>query len=87
MTRKNLENHASIVLIAVPHKIQQRYFPPDDEKIAVEDHDYVGKDKVCGFCEAPNSALAKFCTECAGPMDGTKDVQLVNEDADRKHQM
>ena len=58
----------------------KRYFPPDDEKIAVEDHEYVGKDKVCGFCEAPNSALAKFCTECAGPMDGTKDVQLVNED-------
>ena len=57
----------------------KRYFPPDEEKIAVEDHEYVGKDKICTFCEAPNSALAKFCTECAGPMDGTKDVTLVDD--------
>jgi len=57
----------------------QRYFPPDEEKIAVEDHEYVGRDIICGFCDAPNSALAKFCTECAGPMDGTKTVQLINE--------
>jgi len=55
-----------------------RYYPSDDEKIAVEDHDYVGKDNICGFCEAPNSAIAKFCTECAGPMDGTTEVQLVD---------
>ena len=58
----------------------KRYFPPDSEKVAVEDHKFVGKDKICGFCEAPNSALAKFCTECAGPMDGTKDVALVGEE-------
>ena len=24
--------------------------------------------------------FGKICTECAGPMDGTKDVTLVNED-------
>ena len=57
----------------------KRYFPPENEKVAVEDHEFVGTDKICGFCEAPNSALAKFCTECAGPMDGTKDVALVGE--------
>ena len=56
----------------------KRFFPPDEEKIAVEDHKYVGRDRVCAFCDAPNSALAKFCTECAGPMDGTADVALVN---------
>ena len=60
----------------------KRFFPPDEEKIAVEDHEYIGKDKVCAFCEAPNSALAKFCTECAGPMDGTKDVTLVDDPVD-----
>ncbi len=64
----------------------KRYFPPDDEKVAVEDHQFVGKDKVCGFCEAPNSAFAKFCTECAGPMDGTKDVALVGEPPAKKEQ-
>lgn len=57
----------------------KRYFPPEEEKVAVEDHEYIGKDKVCGFCEAPNSSLAKFCTECAAPMDGTKDVSLVQD--------
>ena len=60
----------------------KRYFPPAEEKVAVEDHEYIGKDKVCGFCEAPNAALAKFCTECAAPMDGTKDVALVGEPAE-----
>lgn len=60
----------------------KRYFPPEEEKVAVEDHQYIGKDKVCDFCEAPNSALAKFCTECAAPMDGTKDVVLVQDSSE-----
>ena len=60
----------------------KRYFPPDDEKVAVEDHQYVGVDKVCPYCDAPNSAEAKYCTECAGPLDGSKDVQLVDHDTE-----
>ncbi len=56
-----------------------RYFPPDDEKIAAEDHQYVGRDKVCPYCDAPNSALAKFCTECAAPIEGNREVSLVEE--------
>lgn len=57
----------------------KRYFPPEEEKVAVEDHQFVGADKVCPYCDAPNSAIATYCTECAGPLDGSKEVNLVDE--------
>ena len=55
-----------------------RYFPSEDEKVAVEDHQFVGADRHCGACDAPNSVMAKHCTECGAPMDGTREVE-VNE--------
>ena len=38
----------------------RRYFPKDDEKIAVEGHVFVGKDKICGACEAPTRPPRRF---------------------------
>ena len=65
----------------------KRYFPAEDEKVAVEDHEFVGKDKVCAACDTPNSAKATFCTSCGSPMDGSKEVKLVGEeDAQAKPQ-
>ena len=57
----------------------KRYFPPEEEKVAVEDHEFVGADKVCPYCDAPNSAIATYCTECAGPLDGSQEVNLVSD--------
>lgn len=45
-----------------------RYFPSDDEKVAVEDHVYVGADKVCDACDTPNAATAEYCGQCGNPM-------------------
>ena len=45
-----------------------RYFPSDDEKVAVEDHVYVGTDKICPACEALNSANAEYCGTCGAPL-------------------
>jgi hypothetical protein len=56
-----------------------RYFPPEEEKIAVEDHEYVGVDKSCSSCDAPNSAKATCCTNCGCPMDGSKQVKIQKE--------
>lgn len=42
----------------------KRYFPPDDEKVAVKDHPYHGADRVCPSCRNPNSAKAQFCGQC-----------------------
>lgn len=52
----------------------RRYYPPEDEKIAVEDHVFVGADKRCPACDAPNAANAKCCVGCGSPLDAAKQV-------------
>lgn len=46
-----------------------RYFPSDEEKVAVEDHVYVGADKVCAACQTVNAARSEFCGNCGAPLD------------------
>ncbi len=53
----------------------KRYFPKDEDKIAVENHQYVGADRVCASCDSPNSVRAAHCTNCGSPMEGTKEVE------------
>ncbi len=55
-----------------PQDPQWRYFPPEDEKVAVEDHQFVGKDKVCDACSTPVSAAATFCPACGADLDGAR---------------
>lgn len=52
-----------------PQDPTKRYFPPDNEKVAVKDHEYVGADVVCPSCKQPMSRAAKCCTNCGGPID------------------
>lgn len=56
-----------------------RYFPSDEEAIAVEDHEYTGADKKCGNCGTPNAAKAEFCTQCGSPMKDAKSVAMRSE--------
>jgi hypothetical protein len=56
-----------------------RYFPSDEEAIAVEDHEYTGADKKCGNCGTANSAKAEFCTQCGSPMKDAATVTLRSE--------
>ena len=53
-----------------------RYFPSDaDIKFVTDPHyEYTGADKVCPFCQQPNSAASKFCKECGGDLTGAKDA-------------
>lgn len=51
---------------------QRRYFPPEHEKVAVEDHVYVGADQHCPACREPQSAAVKHCTNCGSPLAGGK---------------
>lgn len=55
----------------------KRYFPKEEEKVAVEDHEYVGADLRCGACAAPNSAKAKFCCDCGAPLGDAPQVDVV----------
>ncbi|HEY4159211.1 MAG TPA: hypothetical protein VGM29_13980 [Polyangiaceae bacterium] len=46
-----------------------RYFPPDSERIAVQDHVYVGADIVCRYCNNATSRAAKHCGTCGAPLE------------------
>jgi hypothetical protein len=50
-----------------PQDPSWRYYPSDDEKIAVKDHHYVGTDKTCPACGTLNAADAEFCPRCSAP--------------------
>jgi hypothetical protein len=59
-----------------PQDPQSRYFPPDNEKVAVQNHPYVGADVVCPACRQPMSRAAKCCTNCGGPIDKGAEVAM-----------
>ena len=63
-----------------PQDPEWRYYPADDEKIAVKDHHYVGADKVCPACGTLNAADAEFCPRCGSPQT---DAQAVGTQAVR----
>lgn len=56
-----------------------RYFPSDEEKIAVHDHPYVGADVTCPACRQPMSRAAKCCTNCGSPIDKGSAVALRSD--------
>lgn len=56
-----------------------RYFPPEEEKVAVQDHVYFGADWKCASCDTPNSNASAFCGNCGTPKDGAKKVGLAHE--------
>lgn len=45
-----------------------RYFPPDHEKVAVQNHQYVGADVVCRYCGAASSKKAHNCGQCGAAL-------------------
>lgn len=55
-----------------------RYFPEENEKIALKDHIYHGVDWDCKYCSTPNSNIANFCTNCGAGKDGTAPVKLID---------
>jgi len=57
-----------------PQDPSARYFPPDNEKVAVHNHPYVGADVTCPACRQPMSRAATCCTNCGSPLDKGVDV-------------
>jgi hypothetical protein len=62
-----------------PQDPGRRYFPSDEEKVAVHDHVYVGADRTCRACGSAMSAKAVHCTQCGAPMEGASEVRRVDE--------
>lgn len=62
-----------------PQDPTKRYFPKEDEKVAVGDHPFVGADKACPNCETPNAAAADFCVNCGSSTEEAKAVTTRTE--------
>ena len=67
-------SHRNCPSCGSPQDPTTRYFPAEADKIAVEDHPFVGADKQCGGCEAPNAATATFCVGCGASLEGAGPV-------------
>ncbi len=55
---------------------ERRYLPAEADMIAVEDHKFVGADKLCPACAQPNSAASAFCSECGADLSGADSAAL-----------
>jgi hypothetical protein len=70
-----------------------RYFPAEEDMVAVENHPYVGADKLCPACGQPNSAANTYCTECGADLatgkvaetQGVRDIGTGRAETDTRH--
>lgn len=60
----------------------RRYFPRDEDKVAVEGHPYQGVDRQCPACDSPNAAKASFCVNCGAELAGAGAVARRAEQAE-----
>lgn len=56
-----------------------RYFPSDEEKVAVEDHVFVGKDLICGSCGTLNAGNAEFCQNCGASLENAQRATTLDQ--------
>lgn len=80
-TTKNLgKTHRFCPNCGAPQSPDSRYYPSDDEKIAVEDHKFVGVDVTCPACNQLNGAANEFCQQCGSPLtEGAKAKTLEGQ--------
>jgi len=68
------KTHRHCPSCGAPQENAPRYFPPEEEKVAVEDHEFVGADVICPACGTSASRKAAHCGGCGSPLEGGKDV-------------
>ena len=73
-TERNLgKTHRFCPNCGAPQNPDSRYYPSDENKIAVEEHKFVGVDVTCPACNQLNSGDAEFCQQCGSPLtEGAK---------------
>lgn len=59
----------------------KRYFPEPGQEVEAHNHQFVGADWSCAYCNSPNSAAAAHCTNCGAGQDGTKPVATIVDTA------
>lgn len=68
------KTHRHCPSCGAPQENAPRYFPPDEEKVAVQDHQFFGADLVCPHCTENQSRRSKHCGACGGPLEGAAEV-------------
>ena len=48
---------------------RSRYYPSEEDKVAVEDHTFVGVDVTCSVCNTLNNGDSHFCQNCGASLD------------------
>jgi hypothetical protein len=51
-----------------PQDPAARYYPSEQDKVAVQDHVYQGADVLCPACGTANAAASQFCVGCGSPI-------------------
>lgn len=51
-----------------PQDPSARYYPSEEDKVAVEHHVYQGADVICPACATANAAASQFCVGCGSPI-------------------
>ncbi len=63
--------HRHCPACGAPQDPEARYYPSEQDKVAIQDHAYQGADRLCPACNTANAAAAQFCVGCGSPMDGS----------------
>ena len=80
-TKKNLGlTHRFCPNCGAPQNPDSRYFPSDDEKVAVHNHRYVGVDVTCPACSELNSGASEFCSQCGAPLTEAAEARRLQEE-------
>ena len=77
-TRLLAITHRFCAECGAPQDQTKRYFPKDEEKVAVKD-DYAGADRICPNCNNATSAKTHFCTKCGAPLDEAAQAKKRSE--------
>lgn len=80
MTKKLLgKTHRFCPNCGAAQNADARYFPADEDKVAVEDHELVGSDVICPACGGLNSAASNNCGTCGSPLEQGEAVNTLTK--------
>lgn len=83
-TEQNLgKTHRFCPTCGAPQNPDSRYYPSDENKIAVEDHKFVGVDVTCPACNQLNSGGSEFCQQCGSPLTEGAKAKTLDEQTKR----
>jgi ribosomal protein L40E len=71
--------HRYCPVCGAPQNAAERYFPSDEDKVAVANHQYFGRDRVCEHCNTFNSRNSQHCRDCGAPLESSKDAPERSE--------